>query len=71
MTVPISGARASRPAPRRFAAQGAYALTLPGLFGRTFDVSPDGRRLLLIKDEAGDAQRIVVVPNGLPSRGGP
>jgi hypothetical protein len=70
MTVPIIGGPGFAFGTPTVAAQGAYALTLPSLFGRTFDVSPDGRRFLMIKNEAADAQRIVVVLNGLRGRGG-
>lgn len=63
MAVPIesaSGFRALNPT-RLFA--GPY---LTGLNGRTYDVSPDGKRFLMVKDKAAAsaaARRIIVVEN--------
>ena len=55
-----SGFRAGNPA-RLFAGQ-----YFAGLLGRTYDVSPDGQRFLMIKDKttsASSANRIVIVEN--------
>jgi hypothetical protein len=56
----------------KVAVQGDYDLTPAGIFGRPFDVSPDGRRFLMTKDAGGDdARRLVVIVNGLRGRAEP
>ena len=57
-----SGAASATTAPTQVIAEG-YLTAPPVDFGRSYDVSPDGQRFLLIKD--GDGSNQAAAPRGI------